>query len=50
MAVLLMPVVAVAQEWRVYTYPDPGFTVQSFPGRLRSRRARLRMLPARHCR
>jgi len=31
MAVLLMPVVAVAQEWRVYTYPDPGFTVQ-FPG------------------
>jgi hypothetical protein len=26
-----MPVAAVAQEWTVYTYPDPGFTIQ-FPG------------------
>jgi hypothetical protein len=31
LAGLLMPVVAVAQEWKVYTYPDPGFTIQ-FPG------------------
>jgi hypothetical protein len=31
MAGLLMPVVAVAQEWTAYTYPDPGFTIQ-FPG------------------
>jgi hypothetical protein len=30
MAALLMPVVAVAQEWKVYTYPDPGFTIE-FP-------------------
>jgi hypothetical protein len=27
---LLMPVVAVAQEWNAYTFPDPGFTIQ-FP-------------------
>src|SRR3984957_8738316 len=32
MAGLLVPVAALAQEWKVYTYPDPGgFTVQ-FPG------------------
>ena len=28
---LLTPIAAVAQEWTVYTYPDPGFTIQ-FPG------------------
>lgn len=28
---LLLPVAAVAQDWTVYTYPDPGFTIQ-FPG------------------
>jgi hypothetical protein len=31
MAGLLMPVAAVAQEWKAYTYPDPGFTIE-FPG------------------
>jgi hypothetical protein len=31
MAGLLMPAAAVAQNWTVYTYPDPGFTIQ-FPG------------------
>jgi len=31
MATVLMPVVAVAEEWTAYTYPDPGFTIQ-FPG------------------
>jgi hypothetical protein len=30
MAAVLMPVAAVAQEWKAYTYPDPGFTIQ-FP-------------------
>jgi hypothetical protein len=29
--ILLMPVAAVAQEWKAYTYPDPGFSIQ-FPG------------------
>src|ERR1700728_181777 len=31
MASLLMPVAAGAQEWKAYTYRDPGFTIQ-FPG------------------
>ncbi len=31
MAALLMPAAALAQEWKAYTYPDPGFTIQ-FPG------------------
>jgi hypothetical protein len=31
MASLLMPVAAGAQEWKAYTYPDPGFSIQ-FPG------------------
>jgi hypothetical protein len=31
LAGLLLPAVAVAQEWTVYTYPDPGFSIQ-FPG------------------
>jgi hypothetical protein len=30
MAGMLMPVVAIAQEWKAYNYPDPGFAVQ-FP-------------------
>jgi hypothetical protein len=30
MAGVLMPLVAGAQEWQAYTYPDPGFTIQ-FP-------------------
>ncbi len=29
-AACLMPVAAVAQDWKVYPYPDPGFAVQ-FP-------------------
>lgn len=29
-AALLIPAAAVAQEWKVYQYPDPGFAVQ-FP-------------------
>jgi hypothetical protein len=29
-AALLIPVAAVAQDWKVYQYPDPGFAVQ-FP-------------------
>lgn len=29
-AVWLMPAVALAQDWKVYSYPDPGFAVQ-FP-------------------
>ncbi|HEY6456721.1 MAG TPA: hypothetical protein VIY90_15715 [Steroidobacteraceae bacterium] len=31
LAGLLLPVAAAAAEWTVYTYPDPGFTIQ-FPG------------------
>jgi hypothetical protein len=31
MASLLLPVAAVAQEWKTYTYPVPGFSIQ-FPG------------------
>ena len=31
MAGLLMPVASVAQEWKAYTYPDPGFSIE-FPG------------------
>jgi hypothetical protein len=30
MSALLMPVAAVAQEWKAYPYPDPGFAIQ-FP-------------------
>jgi hypothetical protein len=30
MAASLTPVAAVAQEWKVYPYPDPGFSIQ-FP-------------------
>jgi len=30
MAALLMPVAAMAQEWKSYPYPDPGFAIQ-FP-------------------
>ncbi len=30
MAAVLLPLVAVAQEWKAYTYPDPGFTIE-FP-------------------
>ncbi len=30
-ASLLMPVAGVAQEWKTYTYPVPGFSIQ-FPG------------------
>jgi hypothetical protein len=31
LAALLLPVAAGAQEWKAYSYPDPGFTIQ-FPG------------------
>src|SRR5580700_10808464 len=31
MVSLLLPVAAVAQEWKTYTYPVPGFSIQ-FPG------------------
>ncbi|HTV79175.1 MAG TPA: hypothetical protein VMF03_13020 [Steroidobacteraceae bacterium] len=30
LAGVLMPIVALAQEWKAYSYPDPGFAVQ-FP-------------------
>jgi hypothetical protein len=30
MVAWLMPVVALAQEWKAYSYPDPGFAIQ-FP-------------------
>jgi hypothetical protein len=30
MSALLLPVAAVAQEWKAYPYPDPGFAIQ-FP-------------------
>jgi hypothetical protein len=31
MSAVLAPAAAVAQEWNVYSYPDPGFSIQ-FPG------------------
>ncbi len=31
MSALLVPVAAVAQDWKTYPYPDAGFSVQ-FPG------------------
>ena len=31
MAGLLLPLAALAQEWKAYSYPDPGFSIE-FPG------------------
>ena len=41
LAGLLLPVAVAAEEWSVYTYPDPGFSIQ-FPGHPAVQTSRIR--------